>query len=1240
MNHKKISLTAIYGAIRKPNSSTSLACQHNVRIATVSEIDEVLRRLLSYANNTTEQWNLRRLMRCLDYIFIHNNRSSDAILAARSMRSCVRLVVELLGNYLSMTEPLDSTGIDTVLAGIKFISHLLERLARINEDENSAANALLIDIRRRRGIYYLLQWTDRLNNPERYYCLRALTAKGQFFAQDLLEYDALDILAKVLSDILGIFSNLDDGDEDQLSDAIPGLDQCQRASLLLEALLKRNQHAAVRAKVKTFAESGAFISVVEAWHVICTYYRRPARRHKVEKLMYSLSAIVRKSVAISETAADRIASLNSRCVWQPVLVMEMQRFLAITCTVQESVDRPPQLISNNTEDAAAIASHVTRLCRLCSSITHRLPNDTYRQAYINQILRDITNFMMMFVSRPVLYEEISQVGNTIVLPVKAHAEVGSRNFQESGGRIVEENEMLLVSLLDNFIQHVQLSSSAFILSIAKSFAFCVQTFLMVMEKNGLLSTSALLSRLQRIIVLFLCYDDAVDQLENAPKMLDSYIWSPTINHAKDGLMIINGDVSLDTPEAMRSIRRAKRALFCLETISRHSRACQKILECDVLGIAETESSPCLSAFEKIPDLLELYALFVRLIAYLASRMAFVRTTIREKYQPTILLLLSEAIRYKRSKWENSIRDKETNRRLKAWNCVISHCLQIVCASRYDDFSLQSWSMPLQLNGVNLSLIPLLFSVLWPSHVSNHQKDIQTFWEEDYMVISQAAVALQQLSTVADCVRHMLQETPSLGRACELLVQLTSDSSGMSVKLNQPKESVIAIEDEENIETAYQIPDTVVLSSENMKSSDEIEVVAANAMLDTPKTSSDELKTTCAKTLFRTLRHIITSKDNVQAMVIRDTLTAVFRPLVSHSAERTQIHWRTSLRDELMDKRRYDFQKLFEFTKDDERAVKCHELAAVAIGYACPNPSDWEAHLGINTQEHVVYSKSVFGNLCHMIVYDLEYDVGDGLEDKMIVEEELSEKIMYCRRNSAAQVIKTLAFQMETTWRKQLESFQEQVLSKQLDVGQDSLQQSYRVSFITDSCNIPISADAATLMDQSRVFEALLSGQYQESRQKPILLGDVAYPALEKLLNVMSKIRAAKGDGIYAVPLPNRWNDVIDLLQLSDRFACDAVWNLCERWILHNLMSPMTYESLEGCLLLYRRCRNPENINSGLSSSLWSFDPLLQECLKTLMKDLSFTCTTKEFNAMIKDNDHEELEAFCDGMATLLCATAG
>ncbi|KAG0167704.1 hypothetical protein DFQ28_005790 [Apophysomyces sp. BC1034] len=1156
-------------------------------------------------------------------------RSSNDIFTTRSLKGCVRLVVQQLRDGLSSTDRSNPVDTDTVLASVKFISDFLERLARINEDENHVANTFLDDIRHQHGMLYLLQWTERLAYPERTYCLRALTAKGQFFAEDFVGYDAFLILAKVISEIPVVLSEL--SSDDELRNDSTALDQYSRASLLLEALMKRDKDAFVRCKLTSFSESHVFATLIQAWLATCSCYQHQMHLHKTEKLMHSLSAVVAKCITTSQMAVDRVATLSSRCVWQPVLMMEMRRFLSTTCIRKETIDKPMEPVSKDASNPAVVALHIIRLSRICSNVAQALPNDPYRQTYIDQILRDITNFMVVFVSRPVPREDISQVGNETVLPIKTYAELGDHNFRELSGQTILQNESLLVNLLDSFIQHVKLSSAGFISSIAGSFAFCLQSFLVNMEKDGILTHSGILSRLQRLIVLFLCYDDAVDQLESAPTTLDEYLWSPTINHAKNGLTIVTSDSPLDVSQYQWNIRRAKRAIISLEIISRHPRACQRILKSGVLGIMDIDNIPCLSVLEKSPAQVELYALFTRFVACLASRTAFVRTTLREEYQSIILKLLSEAIQYKLSRWKGEFSEADADISGKAWNCIISNCLQVVCASQYDEFSLRCWSTPLYLEGTKLSLVSLLFSILWLSNLPRNQNEIQFFWREDFTVIMQAAVALEHLSAVAECVRQMLQESASLAHICELLVQLMSNSLGSSATLYDAECRALDGTREKDIETMCQPPDMTLLPA------GEAESFATHAILGLPEMSCNVLGKSCTEALFRTLIRIVTSKENIQMLILEDILTVLFQPLVSHSPDSPQTHWRLVLCDELMHKRRDDFQKLFEFTKDDENAVKCHELAAVAVGYACPKVAEWGTFLGIGSNHHIVYSNTVFGNLCHMVVYELEYDTKDDSDLSIHVAAGFQAKVMSRRRNAAAQVIMTLALHAEPAWRKQLETFEHGVLTKPTYVKTDSSQRRYNVSFTTDNCDIPISADAATLTQQSPIFKALLSGQYLESAQHTIQLGDILHTSLVQLLNVMSKINEASHD-MQILPSSSSWSDIIELLQLSDRFACDAVWTLCERWVLQNLKTPTSSHCLEGCLLLYRRCRNPRDATGGLSSSSWPFSILLRECLKVLIKNLPLVCTTDEFGKMVAERDPEELEAFCDGMAILLYVT--
>ncbi|CEJ00416.1 hypothetical protein RMCBS344292_14472 [Rhizopus microsporus] len=314
------------------------------------------------------------------------------------------------------------------------------------------------------------------------------------------------------------------------------------------------------------------------------------------------------------------------------------------------------------------------------------------------------------------------------------------------------------------------------------------------------------------------------------------------------------------------------------------------------------------------------------------------------------------------------------------------------------------------------------------------------------------------------------------------------------------------------------------------------------------------------------------------------------------------------------------------------------MTAVAIGYAtlgAPSSSEWNASLGLESEDN---SKSVFGSICQMLVYNLEY------EQDVTNTNRLDTVITPLRRNAAAQVVEILAMEFASAWYDQVSSVairNEQGFQQHDFQPIDNVQD--QVAFVTDDQQQVVGC-RPLLRAVSPIFRALLSSEYVESDMSLIPLHDVTYHSLKDLVKIINQVNE---DSKMALLSPDRvlantsWPHVVAILQISDRFGCTIVKALCENWVVNNIKEMEAKSSdermvcLEGMVWLYRQCRDPIERDGGISSDTWPFSTILKESLKTIVQYLTEACQTPEFMKMVQDKNADELEAFCDGIAKLI-----
>ncbi|KAI8647409.1 hypothetical protein BD408DRAFT_334810 [Parasitella parasitica] len=1116
-HRQHVSLTSIYQALQKPNSSSSARFLAQLKKSSTKEIDYTLRKLLGYSKSHNEQWPHRRLVRCLDYIYTHTIKLHLAErVQLHSLGANIRWIVDMLARR----ELTDDEASQQIQSAVKFICGLLQDIAAQSLSDSAAAAQIIAEIRHRQGVESLLAMTHDCILPIRIYSIRALTAQLQYFAKDMIDLNAFDTLSQSLFSIPNLLNHRNE------------FDQCVMVCRLLESLFKyevSSQPSAARLK---FAESYHFRQLLSVWQAVCFHdYNSLANdatltsKIKGQRLLvYSLTTIVQKCVTISQAAAGHTAEEKSRATWQPLLALCMQRWIRGTCcTMNKAVFTAAMLDQDK--------SIMKKLVQISLDILPILKQYNYWVEYVDQAVCNLTNFIMAYVSQPILPEQASIVGTqSALLHTNLCIDVEERGYQVDG-EMLNQHQDLFVLLLESFIQHVQLATPSFIKTISARVAWCLKSILTILLNANQLETSGLRSRIQKLVVFFLHYDDAIHSFAASSTNISSLVWGPTIDIAKQGLLTA---VSLTkahelTAEQSVSIYKAKRAFVSLETISKQPRACERLVDCQVLQLVNVSLIPSGEIIEKTASLLSVYALFGRFIAALSRRTAFVRTKLRDECNliPMVMKLLQEAVQLREAKRDTACRISiNENDVVKGWNHVIASCLMVASTFQYDEPSMRMW---LCWDNSLLSILPVLLSVLfpWRNHTDKVVSfgEINAFLKSDHQVIILASQLLDQLSVIPICGRQMITDQTALHNLCSLM------------KLLPATTEVAHNADTDNILTA-----NATLDIEDLQET-------------VPQHEEEPPNLRCAGHLRRCAVRMLITHDNIQFTVLSDAFTSFFQPMLQHPVRGTSHeYWRRLVCDDLFEKKMYDFLSLFKFTETAHDAIKLHEMCAVAVGYAAMGSRselDWNQSLGLAVLDgSIVISKHAFGIFCQMLVYELEYgeeqqdDDGGDTKQQMdhVPADSLLSLITPFRRFAAAQVLETLALEFEVVWKVETESIRETILLPTHMPLDQSLQV---VSFVTDDAAPRrfISGNRQLLRARSPIFDALLSADYAESKLAAIPLHDVTFHSLELFINVIHRLNEEAEVSRCDLSLVDQvlapstsWSAVIDLLLISDRFG--------------------------------------------------------------------------------------------------------
>ncbi|KAI8393503.1 uncharacterized protein BYT42DRAFT_9107 [Radiomyces spectabilis] len=1268
----KFRLTTIYSALRLPNKQASEQCQKDLRTAPLPAIDAILRRLLAAAKHPTDQWPMHRLLRCLDYIFVNRIKSQTQpigpLLKLASFRGCVRFSIRQLDHGDTTYEPSDDNIRNGIQAASKFLYNLLECLHKIEDAEDTTG--VLTDIRRLRAIMHLLHWTSSSIRPIRHYCLRALSAHANEFPDELIEQDAFWILSRILGEIPDeLVTFFQQGDESRKS----LLDDHLKASRLLDSLTKPGEKKAgekVHGKMLAFAESVSFVAIVRGWESLCTCHQQLEEKlHDEGRLICSLTSIISKYTALSPNAAYHVASIESQRKWMHVLVLEMRKLathLAQTPFMYlhtDTAENPPRQIQIPKPPTVSVYL-IKRLMQIAISIANVIPENS---SFFGQMVIDITNLLQVFVCQPMRSEYIQDFGTMVILSndIRVDAEARGSNVNNA---MLQQYEGLLIILLETFIQYVQHTPSDHIAHIAGPVAFCLKSLLTILWDEDILDQSPLRGRLERLTVYFLHYNDAIDVLATAHAGLNPYIWKPTIQHAIAALELVNTiQSSNDIPRSFSIVYKAKRALIALETISRHPRAYERILDGNVLNIIDVATPKSKVMFEST-DIFKMFALFVRFIASMAEKTAVVRTRLRTEHPiiPVVMHLLLEAINHR-----SGIRAKQKTSDQTVWDTLIIYSFEIVHVYKYDTPSLQQWIVWTNDKNDCEDIIPwfhhtveedekqcsplvsVLLSALFPwmlisdgSDADVNYSQIQSFWKEDCRLMTMASTVFEDVCGIPDFGQQLMQRRASMHYLAKLLCYLSCEDLetvymdiDTNISVPEAAEEAIKVDDAWPTDDCDAAPDSVDSNPVPHASSR-----YNDASIDTDSHLKAAHSKQCFGALYRGLIRMLGCKENVKYTVLKDVFTILFKPLLAYDEmDGSKVRLRQALGTELSSKNLQRYQRLFDYTEDDDDAIRLHELTAVAIGYANLSPTTWEYNLGVRAAEGIVYSKSVFGILCHMLVYDLEYASDFQVSSQRTMTTENPTLAPLGRRHAAAQVIEALAQTLNPGEESDLAEMNRDMVTLKCNsptiMDDRHTNNDMTVSFVTPTSTEPIYGQRSVLVRQSAMFEALLSNQYAENTADSVMLQNVQHDSLVQFFRVVEAIdnqRSKHLDLTLIFPRSIGWRDVIDLLQLSDQYGSDNVRLACEQWIFNQLQqSPLCCHSMEGSLLLYRRCRSPMDAAGGIHSDTWPFRLLLRVCLTFILSHLSAACSTDEFKDMVQTRNNDELDTFCDAIAAIL-----
>ncbi|KAI9276050.1 hypothetical protein BY458DRAFT_532995 [Sporodiniella umbellata] len=682
------------------------------------------------------------------------------------------------------------------------------------------------------------------------------------------------------------------------------------------------------------------------WERSMKYYTLSSEpMKKPAGILYSITHLLNQAASRSATSRRKLAEAH----WKPfdLLTLLTRRW----CQT---------LAAEGTQGWLAEEEQVLiKTWRLIYTEADVLPQTQAYGPFVQSVVDLLNCLFMAFLSQGVLAEPNTfKQWSNYQLCIELDARDLEANFS-----YLQKHEKLLTLFLDVYIQYVQ------ILPYPESpdvIAWCLKTFLLLLHEH---ETSPLLPKLKKLVIYFLHIEKAIEVLVGAPKLISHSIWQPTLELAREGLTTIAcvPEEELESIDIKRSstIYKADRALVSLELVAQNPRGCERLVEAEVLGLMNF----IFDEFRWAPSLLTFYGNFVRLMATLTGRSAFVRVRLREQSRlfPKIKNLLKTAIVHPRDK-----------------GCLklIKGCLLVIISFQYDTTSMQQW---LSEDSIVPPVLELVFP--WPAEASQKQRE--------------------------ECFKHHKE---TMGLASYVLNEVLGHSLGIRQLTEYPQ-------------ALYNLCQVAL---------------ASDAFGD-----------------YGLTLHATSCRLLCNAPIMSHVFHLFFRPVIQRPRISDQPH--SKLCQYLYQCKLQDFLKMYTFAQThDDSALKLHEMAAVAIGYAS---------IGQDPKDDWLMT------VCQMLVYPVE----SLLEDDI-------------RRSTAAQVIEILS--LDFIW----------PLPMPRSVVWKSIECKEPVGFVTDDGQ-KVEASRSLMKEVSPIFHALLSQDYIESEMTRIPLRDVTFHSLNEFVALIHRINA-------------------------------------------------------------------------------------------------------------------------------------
>ncbi|ORE05698.1 DUF21-domain-containing protein [Rhizopus microsporus var. microsporus] len=1046
MESSQLSLTAIYHAINNPYSSAAATCQANLAMAPIKILDHTFNKWYSYAKGNNRKWSTTKLIRCLDYILTHSISPSElqeTILKLHSFRSCLVWILRLLDS------PNDEAQLQMI---VKFICNLLESVT---------SSTILGLIQHKHGVQRIAQLLACPNTAAavRFYCIRGLLAQSEYYKQEMLDLNMPQVITNT------VLKDFDKQIFDDSSVQKRELYEAAMACRLLDHLVqKESNQSAVLAYAQ---ENGQLLSLwVSASRRYMTY-TGPLSKN-LALIMYYLTNVVYKCSVLSIEMRKRMTNSTTEQHCFGLLMFLSQKWC------HQHIFTEPISSTLSEEERTLL-----RLLNLSLTTADVLPQVPSYDTVVYKMVHYLTCFFVAFLCQGVVAEQ--------VFPdwLNPHfcIEVEERGYMVDKATW-DRHQHFFAFLLDIYIHYIQLYPQDRRMPKVYFIAWSLKSFLLLVHNFGQLDQSSLVPRLMKLVVFFLHDPKAIEVFSNSPTVLSEYIWSPTIQLAKQGLEFAAGlsDEEAQSIEVKETatLYKADRAFVSLELVAKHNaKACERLVECNVLELIDL--LPMGDRLQAAPSLLTLYAKFVRLIATLTGRAAFIRVRLRDTSDlfAKIKSLLSTSIDYKKQFMDG-------------YHKIIKGCLLVILSFRYDESSMRQWLS--SEDSITSLTLPILFPWARQARIAEVH-DIHMHLHSDKDLMALASILLEQASIYPLCVRQVIEYDMALPNLCKLIVTLGSFAESTATVDNDHWENTLLDQVEEKQDR---------LKEETSAPSENNTAIMRQYVLS--------LRSAAIR--------ILESGSNIQAPILSNAYTLFFQAIVQRPRLHNDNH--KLICASLYQHKMNDFQKLYRFAQtEDDSALKLYEMTAVAIGYAtlgAPSSAEWNASLGLESEDN---SKSVFGSICQMLVYNLEY------EQDVTNTNRLDTVITPLRRNAAAQVVEILAMEFASAWYDQVSSVatrNEQGFQQHGFQPIDNIQD--QVAFVTDDQQQVVGC-RPLLRAVSPIFRALLSSEYVESGMSLIPLHDVTYHSLKDLVQIIHQVNE---DSKTTLLSPDRgWRDIIRYL---------------------------------------------------------------------------------------------------------------